>query len=166
MLLAESEKKKALFKKIAASITTKINNHDFDKAWDFLQEMLKEVEKSAKYIEKEGYPSSFLRTLKFVNEEVMKIDPETKKKMKNPKSFNIMKQKLKNKIMPEYKKVLEDFVDEESAESSSSSSVSSSDEESESEVYKGYLNSDDPMIRRKYWLKRPKKEEEAVTKPK
>ena len=117
-----------MFKKLAASIVVKINNQDFDKAWDFLQEMLKEVEKSAKYIEKEGYPSSVLRTIKFCNEEVMKVDPETKKKMKNPKSFNIMKQKLKNKIIPEFKKILEDFVDEPSVdESSSSSSISSSD---------------------------------------
>lgn len=53
-----------------------------------------------------------LRTIKFANEEVMKVDPETKKKMKNPKGFNIMKQKLKNKIMPEYEKALEDFKDE------------------------------------------------------
>lgn len=34
-------------------------------------------------------------------------------------------------------------------------------------MYKSYLQSDDPMIRRKYWLKRPKKagsDSEAETK--
>lgn len=36
--------------------------------------------------------------------------------MKNPKSFNIMRQKLKNKIIPEYKEKLDSFKEEAAAE--------------------------------------------------
>lgn len=104
-----------LFRNLASKITKSLNIGDFDKTWDTLQEMLKEIDKSAKFIEREGYPSSVLRVIKLVHEEVMKVDPETKKKMKNPKSFNIMKQKLKTKIMEQFKKPLEDFKDEPSA---------------------------------------------------
>lgn len=50
--MTEADKKRAVFKKISNSITTAINNLDFDKAWDFVQDMLKEVDKSAKFIEK------------------------------------------------------------------------------------------------------------------
>lgn len=39
--------------------------------------------------------------------------------MKNPKSFNIMRQKLKNKIIPEYKDKLDSFKDDPSSEESS-----------------------------------------------
>lgn len=56
-----------------------------------------------------------------------KVSPEAKKNMKNPKSFNIMRQKLKNKIVPEYKDKLDTFKDEESEESVSEPSIISSD---------------------------------------
>ena len=77
--------------------------------WDNLQDMLKEVEKASKFIEKEGFPKRFLKTLSQVNEDVNGVSAEEKKKMKNPKSFNTMKQKLKNKIIPDYKKHLEEL---------------------------------------------------------
>lgn len=79
--------------------------------------------------------------------------------MKNPKSFNIMRQKLKNKILPEYKDKLDNFKDDPSEESSESEqeSIESEESEEEEEVYKRYLESDDPHIRRRYWLKREKK---------
>lgn len=122
VILTEKQKKTAVFKKFSDTIITAINNLDFDRAWDNLEKMLREVEKSAKYIEREGYPPAVLRAISFANEEIMKVDPETKKKMKNPKSFNIMKQKLKNKIMPEYEVFLKDFVDVNENEEKSSDS--------------------------------------------
>ena len=48
-------------------MTAALNNKDWDKAWDNLQDMLKEVEKASKYIEKEGLPKRFLKTLSQVN---------------------------------------------------------------------------------------------------
>ena len=48
----------------------------------------------------------------------MSITTEEKKKLKNAKSFNILKQKLKNEIMPEYEEELKNFKDEIIEESS------------------------------------------------
>lgn len=48
----EKEKKKALFKKLSGATLSAINIGDYDKAWDNLQEFLKEIEKAAKFIEK------------------------------------------------------------------------------------------------------------------
>lgn len=73
--MTEKEKKKALFKKMSQTVQVAMNNKDWDKVWDNLQDMLKEVEKSSKFIEKEGTPVSFLKTLNQVNEEVKAITP-------------------------------------------------------------------------------------------
>lgn len=50
VILTEKQKKTAVFKKFSDTIITAINNLDFDRAWDNLEKMLREVEKSAKYI--------------------------------------------------------------------------------------------------------------------
>ena len=53
--------------------------------------------------------SNIKKALSQVNEDVNGVTAEEKKKMKNPKSFNTMQQKLKNKIIPNYKKHLEEL---------------------------------------------------------
>lgn len=121
----EKEKKNALFKKLSSATLSALNIGDFDKTWDNLQEFLKEIEKAAKFIEKQGLPNSFLRTLVAVNGAINETDPSKKQKIKNSKtakSFTIMKQKLKNKILPEYKDKLTNFKDEESEQQSESES--------------------------------------------
>lgn len=80
--------------------------------------MLKEVAgKSKAFIEKEGPPSTFLRALKILNEEVNKITPEEKKKLKNTKGLNSIKQKLK-KILPIYQEKIDELKEEEEEEES------------------------------------------------
>jgi excinuclease UvrABC helicase subunit UvrB len=64
----EKEKKWNIIKDLSNKINGALNNQDFEKVWAVLQDMLKEVEKSSKLIEKEGYPSFFLKCLKRVND--------------------------------------------------------------------------------------------------
>lgn len=66
----EKDKKWNLIKDYTNKINVALNNQDFEKVWSLLQDLLKEVEKSSKLIEKEGYPSFFLRCLKRVNDEI------------------------------------------------------------------------------------------------
>jgi translation initiation factor 3 subunit C len=101
----EKDKKWNLIKDITAKITSALNNQDFEKVWNQLQELLKEIEKAQKIIDKEGYPPLFLRCLKKINDEINEFNEnaEAKKKMKkhSATAFNTMKQKLK-KIYPEF----------------------------------------------------------------
>lgn len=62
--------------------------------WDLIQKLRKEIAKAEKIIEKDGIPPIFLKVLKLANEEVQSVTE--KKKLKNGKSFNILKQKLRN----------------------------------------------------------------------
>ena len=94
-----------IFNKIGSNLTKVVNNQDWDKACDNLQELLKEVEKAKKYIDTNGYPSSVLRSIKLLNDEINGVSAEDKKKMKNTKGFNILKQKLR-KAYPDFEKAL------------------------------------------------------------
>jgi cyclopropane fatty-acyl-phospholipid synthase-like methyltransferase len=91
-------------------INNALNIQDFERVWTLLQEILKEVEKMGKLIEKEGFPQHFLRCLKKVKDEIAEVDAnaEVKKKMKkhSATAFNTMKQKFK-KIYPEYEAAVE-----------------------------------------------------------
>jgi hypothetical protein len=49
--------------------------------------------------------------MKLVNEKVSEVTPEMRKSLKNQGAFNIIKQKLKNKIIPEFKDKLDNFRD-------------------------------------------------------
>ena len=110
----ESEKKKALFKKLSSTAISAAYIKDFDKASEALDEMLLEVTtKSKTFIEKEGIPSSFLRALKTLDEETKKISGEEKKKLKNTKGLNIIKQKLK-KNLADYQDQIDTLKEEES----------------------------------------------------
>lgn len=66
----EKEKKWSAIKDLTVKIGTALNNEDFEKVWELLQELLKEKEKAVKLIDKEGYPSFFLRCLKRVKDEI------------------------------------------------------------------------------------------------
>ena len=102
---SEKDKKWNLIKEMAGRINKALNIRDFEKVWAELQKLLKEIEGASKLIEKEGYPSSFLKILKRVHEEIEELntDSEEKKKLKKhaATAFNTMRQKLK-KIYPEY----------------------------------------------------------------
>ena len=79
-----------------------------------------------------------------------------------------MKQKLKNKIMPTFESHIEKFKTEgvKEEESGSDSFAESSESDSESdEDDRDLLKSDDPMVRRRYWLKKTVKEEEKKESP-
>lgn len=162
----EKDKKWNLIKDITAKITSALNNQDFEKVWNQLQELLKEIEKAQKIIDKEGYPPLFLRCLKKINDEINEFNEnaEAKKKMKkhSATAFNTMKQKLK-KIYPEFEQSINDLLakGEEESEEESEEIEESSDEESDEEDDKRLLESSDPMVRRKYWLKKPKRKEES-----
>lgn len=115
----EKEKKWTAIKDLTVKLGNALNSQDFEKVWDLLQQLLKEKEKAAKLIDKEGYPSFFLRCLKRVKDEIEEFSKsEAKKKMKkhSATAFNTMNQKLK-KIYPEYEEeikiVLEKGEDDE-----------------------------------------------------
>lgn len=101
----EKEKKWNIVKDITIKINNALNNQDFEKVWNMLQDLLKEIEKMTKLIEKEGYPQVFLRCLKKIKDEIAEFDTnvEAKKKMKkhSATAFNTMKQKYK-KIYPDF----------------------------------------------------------------
>ncbi len=154
----EKEKKWMVIKDCANKIGTALNNQNFEKVWELLQELLKEVEKSAKLIEKEGYPSFFLRCLKRIKDEIDEFSKsEAKKKMKkhSATAFNTMNQKLK-KIYPQFEEfitvLLEKGDQEEDVESEEDIKSSSSSEDQEDDIT--LLESPDPMVRRKYWLRK------------
>jgi translation initiation factor 3 subunit C len=128
--------------------------------------LLKEVEKIAKLIEKEGYPHLFLRCLKKIKDEIAEVDgnAEVKKKMKkhSNSAFSTMKQKFK-KIYPDFEAAIEAELAKGEEESEESEEEVDEDDEDDSEEDeeddKALLSSPDPMVRRKYWLKRPKRKE-------
>ena len=66
----EKDKKWNLIKDFTIKLNNALNNQDFEKVWSLLQDLLKEIEKSSKIIEKEGHPSFFLHSLKRVNDEI------------------------------------------------------------------------------------------------
>ena len=96
VVLNEKEKKNKIFKELSGNAIKAVNIRDFDTVWDNIQKLRKEIAKAEKWIEKEGYPPIFLKALKTINDDVTSITAEEKKKLKNAKSFNILKQKLKN----------------------------------------------------------------------
>ena len=90
-----------------------LNNQDFEKVWALLQEMLRQIEKSSKLIEKEGYPPFFLKCLKRVNDEIVEFSKsEARKKMKkhSATAFNTMNQKLK-KIYPDFEEQIKELLE-------------------------------------------------------
>jgi translation initiation factor 3 subunit C len=159
----EKDKKWNIFKDFTNKINNGLNNQDFEKVWNVLQDLLREIEKSAKLIEKEGYPSFFLRCLKRVHDEITEFNKnaEARKKMKKHSSiaFNTMNQKMK-KIYPDYEEQINQLLEkgeeeeEESEIEEESSSESSSDEDDIT-----LLESPDPMVRRRYWLKKKVKKD-------
>lgn len=52
VVLTEKAKKWNLIKQITVKINSALNNVDFEKVWTLLQDMLKEIEKIGKLIEK------------------------------------------------------------------------------------------------------------------
>lgn len=51
-----------------------MNTLDYDKVWEKFQELLANVEKSSKLIEKEGHPGFLLKFLMKIDEEVNNLD--------------------------------------------------------------------------------------------
>lgn len=52
VVLTEKAKKWNLIKQITVKINSALNNVDFEKVWNLLQDLLKEIEKIGKLIEK------------------------------------------------------------------------------------------------------------------
>jgi len=178
---SEKDKRYDALRKIISRIKDKMRIEDFVSIRDEFDELNKQMEKSKKVIEKEGVPIFYIRICYVLDNFVKNITSEQKKAFKpaNNKAYNALKQNLR-KNNKAYEAKLEEFgknpiysdeeADEEEEEAENKdkpkktaaeledesdwSDPDDEDEDDEDQDVKKYLLSNDPMIRRKYWLKR------------
>lgn len=163
----EKDKKWLAMRTICNKIKDKMRIDDFTELLNQFLALLKEMEKSKKLLDQEPtYPSflmnALLNLLRMTNEYTNKA----KLNVLNAKALNTLKQKLR-KFEKDFAKEIEKFnaKPQEEKEESSSEEEFDSDEQNEDEEEEeddtSPLDSDDPMVRRKYWLKKKVEVEEV-----
>jgi len=193
---SEKDKRYDALRTIITRIKDKMRIQDFVSLGDQFDDLNKNLEKSKKVIEKEGVPQFYIRICYVLENFLNDLTKEEKNSLKkdNQKAYNTLKHKVKknNKLYEDKIKAFaenpvssaeEADSDEDGAHKkakkgkaqkakdsedegwgSSGSDGEESDEEEEG--LSKYLQSNDPMVRRNYWLKRdePEKEKEKEKK--
>lgn len=186
-VVGEKEKKWSLIKKLCQKIKDKLKINDFSEVNATYQELMKEIDRSKNLIEKDGYPSFYMKLIIQLIDHTNTFEGKSKLNVVNGKEFTKLKQKMK-KVEKDFEEELEKFKnkkeesekeeeketekpkkikkpsfdapdgdpeddgddDDEEEEKSKVSEIESDSEEDD----KSPLDSTDPMIRRKYWMKK------------
>ncbi|EGR29501.1 hypothetical protein IMG5_154470 [Ichthyophthirius multifiliis] len=139
-VLSEKDKRFNQMKEIISNIKQKLERHEFTQVEEEFKKLNKELEKAKKVIDETGIPSFYIRVLYRLDDKLRNFSKEEKDKLSqaNSKAFNAIKQ------------------DESGSEQTDSDFKSDSSDDS---IHP--LESDDPMVRRKFWLLKPGKKNEV-----
>ena len=94
-VLGEKEKKWAIIRKLCQKIKDKLKINDFSEVNANHQELMKEIERSKNLIEKDGYPSVYIKLVIQLIEFTTTFEGKSKLNVINGKEFTKLKQKMK-----------------------------------------------------------------------
>lgn len=172
VVLTEKQKRFNKMKETISNIKQFTERHNFSSVETEFNNLLKEFDKSKKVIEESGIPSFFTRALYLLEDKIKNFTPEDKQKLSaaNSKSMVAISRKIK-KLSAVILESLKTFsenptptTDEEGSDEKTDSDFKS--DSSSDSIHP--LESNDPMVRRQFWLlkKRKDSEESDIEKPK
>lgn len=94
-VVGEKEKKWMSMKKLCQKIKDKLRIDDYSQVNNNYQELTKELDRSKNLIEKEGYPSFYMKLVIQLIEHVNTFEGKSKLNVINGKEFTKLKQRMK-----------------------------------------------------------------------
>ncbi|KRX04997.1 hypothetical protein PPERSA_06631 [Pseudocohnilembus persalinus] len=175
VIKSQSQKRLEKMKELITKMKVKLDIKDFSQLYDLYEELNKELLKHKIYFDKNGIPKMYIYYIYWLEQQLKALPTSEKQKLStaNNKAFNTLKQKLKkNRVnhITELEKCEQnpddyynsDRDDKGSDDEQATKKKKNADDSSESEdednfvnrEMRKYRNSNDPQIRRKYWMKK------------
>ncbi|KAL4505966.1 hypothetical protein ABPG72_013727 [Tetrahymena utriculariae] len=165
VVLSEKDKRYMKLKETIANLKQNVERQNFANVDDLFDTLLKDYEKSKKIIDENGIPSFFIRAIYRLEDKIKNFTTEEKKKLSqaNSKAMNAIHRKI-TKIQSDIKEGLKKFAENPTVTTDEGSGEEKTDSDFKSDSSNDSihpLESNDPMVRRQFWLLKKKKDSES-----
>ncbi|KAL4480377.1 hypothetical protein ABPG74_020893 [Tetrahymena malaccensis] len=165
VVLSEKDKRYMKLKETIANLKQNMERQNFANVDDLFDTLLKDYEKSKKIIDEHGIPSFFIRAIYRLEDKIKNFTTEEKKKLSqaNSKAMNAIHRKI-TKIQSDIKEGLKKFAENPTATTDEGSGEDKTDSDFKSDSSSDSihpLESNDPMVRRQFWLLKKKKDTDS-----